>query len=388
MIHILFVMHSVSLYGASRSAIDLASELQKLGQKVFFFIPLEGRVKERCALKKILDQIGVKYMFLRYYPSVHDTQEKGLYPRLFRMKENKKCLQEMGEYVKYWKIDIIHTHSLTHTIGAQLSQRVKKPHVWHIREALKKDFAIAYDCKLLYRKILKGTAQIICISEYIKETHRRMLGGLRVTVLYNGFDINQYMLSEVFQKQPETFTMIICGSIRVEKGQLDAVKALEILIYEYKIDNIRLKVIGNGIGTYVEKLKNYIRLKNLEPYVEILPFQLELKDIRRNADIALMCSQNEAFGRVTVESMLSENIVIGTKSAGTAEIIEDGVNGYLYEVGNIQELSRKIYDVISHWGEQEQIVKKAKKFAKERYDSLEYAKKILRIYMDLMRTNI
>lgn len=52
MIHILFVMHSVSLYGASRSAIDLASELQKLGQKVFFFIPLEGRVKERCALKK------------------------------------------------------------------------------------------------------------------------------------------------------------------------------------------------------------------------------------------------------------------------------------------------------------------------------------------------
>lgn len=101
-----------------------------------------------------------------------------------------------------------------------------------------------------------------------------------------------------------------------------------------------------------------------------------------------MCSQNEAFGRVTVESMLSENVVIGTKSAGTAEIIEDGVNGYLYEVGNIQELSRKIYDVISHWGEQEQMVKKAKKFAKEKYDSLEYAKKILRIYMDLMRTNI
>lgn len=385
-VHILFIMHSISLYGASRSVIDLAAELKKMGQRVYFFVPFEGRIEERYTLKRILDQADIHYMFLCYYPSIHNIRERGLSPRAFRMKENKKCLQEMEGYVKLWEIDIIHTNSFTHTIGAQLSHRVKKPHVWHIREALRQDFAMVYDSKLLYKRALKETAQVICISEYVRRIHKKMLSGSRVTVLYNGFAVDRYILNEAFQKTLSLFTLLICGSIREEKGQLDAVKAVDLLIHDYHIETIRLKIVGNGVGEYIETIKSYIRARNLERYVEFMPFQVELKEIRREADITLMCSQNEALGRVTIESMLSENIVIGTNSAGTAEIIEDGVNGYLYEVGNVQELSRKIYDAITHWNEQEQVVKKAKQLAKERYDIAGYAQRILDIYMALLQT--
>lgn len=384
MIHILFIMHSISLYGASRSAVDLASGLKKQGQMVYFFIPYEGRVEERHALKQLLNDAGIPYAFLRYYPNIHFIQEKGLSPRIFRMKENKKCLQKMEAYIKLWQIDIIHTNCFTHAVGAQLGYRVKKPHVWHIREALKKDYAMAYDSKLLYKYALMKTAQVICISEYVRKTHKKMLCGSHVEVLHNGFNINNYILNGVFQKEPEVFTLIICGSIREEKGQFDAVKAMNILIHNYQIKNIILKIIGGGSGEYIEQIKNYIKSKHLESCVEILPFQFDLKNIRKNADIALMCSQNEALGRVTIESMLSENIVIGTNSAGTAEIIENGVNGYLYEAGNIQELSKTIYDVITHWSEQEKMVKMAKEFAAEKYNIDRYTQKILHIYTNLI----
>lgn len=329
MLHILFITHSISLYGATRSVLDLASGLQRLGQKIFFFIPYEGRIEERHMLKQLLNDMEIPCAFLRYYPSVHSMQEKGLSPRVFRMKENKKCLQKMEEYIKLWEIDIIHTNCFTHTIGAGLAQQAKKPHVWHIREALKKDYAMAYDSKLLYKYALMKTEQVICISGYVRKTHKKMLCSARVKVLHNGFDINHYILNGAFQKEPEVFTLIICGSIREEKGQLDAVKAMDILVHHYQIKNIALKIIGSGTGEYIDQIKNCIKSKELESHIEILPFHLDLRNIRRNADIALMCSKNEALGRVTIESMLSENIVIGTNSAGTAEIIEDGVNGYL-----------------------------------------------------------
>lgn len=384
---ILFIIHSITLYGANRSVIDLALQLQKLGNDVFFFIPLEGKQKERYVLKKILDDAGISYIFLDYNPSVHSIQEKVFFSRIIRMKKNQKCLQIMEEYVKLWGIDIIHTNTFTHTIGALLSKRVKKPHVWHIRETLKKDYALAYDSKLLYRYALVKTSRVICISEYVTRTYKKVLWGMPVTVLHNGFNINNYILNGVFQKNPQVFTLMISGTIREEKGQLDAVKAVELLIHKYQVKNIHLIIIGDGVKEYGDQIKSFIKQKKLEDYIEILPFQTELRKIRKHADIALMCSRNEALGRVTIESMLSENIVIGTNSAGTAEIITDGVNGYLYEVGNVEDLSSKIFDVITHWSEQEKIVKKAKEYAKQNYNIEEYTKKILDIYSRLIEEN-
>ncbi len=385
MLHILYIIHSITLYGASRSVIELASELEKQGQKAFFFLPCEGRIEERQSLKRILKDAGISYMFLYYYPSVHTAQEKGRYPRKFRMRENKKCLQRMEEYARLWEIDIIHTNCFTHTIGAQLSNIVEKPHVWHIREALKNDFAMLYDSKRLYRTAIGKTTRVICISEYIAQTHRKMLSGSQVTVLHNGFDIHKYIIDNGFQRAPELFTLLICGSIREEKGQFDAVRAVENLVHHYQVKNIRLKLVGDGSKEYMEGIKSYIKRKKIESFVEILPFQLELKSIRKEADVALMCSKNEAFGRVTIESMLSENVVIGTNFAGTKEIIEDGVNGYLYEVGNIEDLSRKIYHVISHWNEQEKLVNRAKESAQAKYDIGRYAKKMLEIYEEVRK---
>ena len=116
----------------------------------------------------------------------------------------------------------------------------------------------------------------------------------------------------------------------------------------------------------------------------MIPFQLDLKELRKEADIALMCSKSEGFGRVTVESMLSENIVIGANCAGTAEIIKDGINGYLYESGNIYDLSEKIYYVIAHWNDQQKIIKNAKEYAKLNFNIESYAKKICEIYYKIL----
>ena len=55
-----------------------------------------------------------------------------------------------------------------------------------------------------------------------------------------------------------------------------------------------------------------------------------------------MCSQSEAFGRVTVEAMMSGCLVIGANAGGTMELISDNVTGLLYTSGDYSDLAEKI----------------------------------------------
>lgn len=384
LLHILFIANCESLYGANRSMLDLAVELQKLGQDIFFFFSQQGAGKDRYKLKQELERYGFQYAFLRYSPSVHSGGENGVVNRMLRKEINKRCLLEMKYYVVNWEIDIIHTNSLTHTIGMLLGKQMKKPHVWHIRETLQTDYDLHYDNWLLYWYGLRKADRIICISDFIRNIHKKMLFGAKTITLYNGFNIENYLLDGAYKKYKNYYNLIICGVVRKEKGQFQAVKALKHLIYKYKVKNVRLQIVGDGSGGYYEQINSYIKEFKLNYYVDIIPFQDNLRQLRRNADIALVCSENEAFGRVTIESMLSENLVIGADSGGTAEIIEDGVVGYLYKEGNEEDLCEKIYNVITHWDKQEKIIQRAKEYAKINFGVVSYAKKVLSLYEGLV----
>ncbi len=377
---ILFIANCGSLFGANRSMLEMAIALRKLGQELFFFFPKGVMSKERYLLKKYLNDNDFVYVFLEYVSSVHDIKEKGIEERALRNTVNRMCLTRMKDYVEKWKIDIIHTNSLTHLVGAILSRQTRKPHIWHIREALKEDYNLLYDSRLQYRCALRNAEQVICISNYVRKIHRDMLTQSNVLILKDGFDIKKYVLHKAYQTKRAVYNLMICGYIQEGKGQLDAVRAVDHLVHDYGLKNIYLRIVGGNSGVYCEKIKRYIIEKHLQDYVSILPFQEDLKELRRDTDIALMCSRNEALGRVTVESMLSENLVIGADAAGTKEIIRDGINGYLYKTGNIHALCDKIYNAIQHWDKQERIIRNAQKYAIQNYDSDRYVEKILAIY--------
>ena len=61
-----------------------------------------------------------------------------------------------------------------------------------------------------------------------------------------------------------------------------------------------------------------------------------------NEDVGLMLSQNEAFGRVTIEYMMHGLAVIASDTGATPEILENGKIGYLYHLGDYQDLAQKM----------------------------------------------
>jgi glycosyltransferase involved in cell wall biosynthesis len=81
----------------------------------------------------------------------------------------------------------------------------------------------------------------------------------------------------------------------------------------------------------------------VDELVDFVPFTQNPFPHVAGADLALMCSRGEGFGRVTVEAMKLGKPVIGARSGGTVELIRDGWNGFLYPLGDIEELGRRIH---------------------------------------------
>ena len=61
-----------------------------------------------------------------------------------------------------------------------------------------------------------------------------------------------------------------------------------------------------------------------------------------NADIYLMTSKSEAWGRVTAEAMAAGCLVIGADSGATPELLINDVTGVLYLSGDYVEIAKKI----------------------------------------------
>lgn len=86
----------------------------------------------------------------------------------------------------------------------------------------------------------------------------------------------------------------------------------------------------------------------MDSNIHILHYVSDLRKLRKQCDIGLTCSKNEAFGRVTIENQLAGLLVIGANTGGTTEIIKDNETGLLYKEGDYMDLADKIeYAIIN-----------------------------------------
>ena len=163
-----------------------------------------------------------------------------------------------------------------------------------------------------------------------------------------------------YEKKKNNINLIIAGAITEGKGQIDAVLAINEL-KNRGYNNIKLSIAGSGD---INILKYKIDELGLNNNINMLGQVRNLPEIRKNNDIELVCSKSEAFGRVTIEAMMSMMPVIGANTGGTKELIKDKYNGLLYEQGNYKSLANKIEYFIVNRDEIERMAKNAYVFSK------------------------
>ena len=376
---VLFITNCSVLYGANRSMLEVIEELQKHKIQSNVILPEPGPIEAE------LDRLRCRYRVIKNCNGVHEAGAFNRKQAWVNLCYNLKCVYQIRQLLKTWKIDIIHTNNSVNLFGAMLALATGIPHVWHIREMLKLAYGYEYDFPKLTHWLMKRADKVLFISKVTRQYWEKHTHYKNAEVIYNGFDIEHYIDTNRAHSLGDKINLLLAGSIGPEKRPIDAVKAVYLLI-QRGIKNVHLDIVGDGRKPeYMDKLRQYIQRHGLEEYIELLPFHGDLREIRKNSDIALMCSRGEALGRVTIESMAAGLLVIGANSGGTKELIEDGVSGYLYKVGSPRELADKIIYAIEHWDEAKKIIKTAQDNAEKTFSVKNYAIEIRKVYEQVVK---
>lgn len=123
----------------------------------------------------------------------------------------------------------------------------------------------------------------------------------------------------------------------------------------YKEDKFHLTYVGSQDTAYQETI-DYIKTNNLQDNV-FFAGQIPRSEIIKYYDKSqcfIMISRSEVFGLVYLEAMSRGCITIASKDEGMEGIIQNGVNGYLCEAGNVDELAEIIRTINALSAEEKQ----------------------------------
>jgi len=378
--NILFVAHEERLNGASLSLIGIIDELIQDNKIYVLTNRKEGKFLEELKKRNIII-IHSKYRWWRIEKNKNKFRwtARRIYRGLQISGINLFSAIKLKNKMKSEKIDIIHSNTSVVNIGAIIASFCNIPHVWHIREFGMEDqnLEFIYSRKYSLKYMKKHSEYIIAISKAVYNKYNKDLKCDKFGVIYNGVSLKNIQKKE-FIENDNGLKLIICGALTNGKGQKDAILAINELMKRghKKLD---LRIAGSGTNDNVESIKTLIKRLNLQSNIELLGRVDNLIDIRKNTDIELVCSRCEAFGRVTIEAMMSMMPVIGANTGGTTELIKDGYNGFLYNQGNYIDLADKIEMFLKDRNKIETMGKNAQEFAQNFTSSLN-AKKIYDIY--------
>ena len=375
---LLYVTHEMNLGGATRSLLGIIDEMILKGHKVFVLVP-----KKEGELIQELEKREVKIVYCKYYPWMSMSNTSNLKVRsIIKYILNRYYLLNIVKKIKPYKIDVIHTNSLVMNIGGYLKKRIDAPHVWHIREFGEEDLGITFNFdKTKSLKVLNENAdKVIVISNALKKKYETYIEENKLLLIYNG--VSKGYLQRKSHSSQSHINILISGSLIEGKGQEEAILAINLL--KEKHSNITLNIAGRGSTDYTEKLQSLVRENNLENYVKFLGYIHNISDVRKSMDIELVCSKSEAFGRVTVEAMMSMNPVIASDTGANPELIKENFNGLLYRQGDYYDLASKIEilvqkpELIAKYGEN------GYNYAKENFTAESNANSIEAVYKEIL----
>ncbi|MBP2639389.1 MAG: glycosyltransferase, Cap1E-like family [Firmicutes bacterium] len=189
--------------------------------------------------------------------------------------------------------------------------------------------------------------------------------GQKTTIVNgSGVDIDKYV-SAVDPPQPLSFLLI--GRLVWAKGIGEFVEAARLLKKRYP--QVRFRILGPlDEGNHNAITQEYIRKWQEEQLIEYLGKTEDVRPYLEAASVCVLPSYREGTPRSVLEAMSMGRPVITTDAPGCRETVNDGVNGYLVPVRDINKLAAAMEkfildpDLISVMG------KKSRQMAVDKYD--------------------
>lgn len=262
---------------------------------------------------------------------------------------------QLNKICKKYSIDIIINVDVflsIYTIPLKILSRKLKIISWEMFN-LENDLGITWSYQLRTFS-LRWSDYYVCLTKRDLAAFKKSFDIIKpITYIYN--PIKQ--APTTFNYNIESKNIITAGNFYHTKGFDLAAEVAKIVLNEHK--DWKWYFYGDGPDlNYIRKLvSNY----NLEDQVILSGRKQNISEIYKDASIYVMTSRLEGFGLVLLEAKYNNIPTISFNCpSGPAEIIEDGISGFLIPPYDTKVMADKINQLISNPNERMEFAKNAK----------------------------
>lgn len=330
-----------------RFILDYAKEMTKY-YEVHVLVPMApGAKREEC-------MEGVRVHRFHYF-FLHNF-ETLCYPGAIvpRIKENKArillvpfLLFAMKINCKRWskKIDIVHAHwIIPQGIIQSTIKNVPYLVTGHGGDVTSLNY---YPIKWIKKKCLRKAFATVGVSNYICEKMRNIDETSCPTMISMGCDTTTFSPHKKIEDYFDTERKVV-----LFVGRLAEKKGVKYLIEAMKEVDAVLYIVGEGpLGMELrEQAKSYedkVKFLGAKSHEE-LPVIMASADLFVAPSIVATNGDQEGLPVSIMEALASGLPVVAGNSGGTKDIIENGVNGFVVDAKNVEQLTDKINQIIKN----------------------------------------
>jgi glycosyltransferase involved in cell wall biosynthesis len=222
-------------------------------------------------------------------------------------------------------------------------------------------------------------------EDTIRMIQKRWIRPDQIRTIGNGIDADRFT-PKGDDRQSSKFRISASGRMVAGKGFEDILRALSQATHR---ENMELLFIGGNIpqdlAPSADAFSSLISSLGLEKQVKTTGMIENVEDYLNEADVFIHPSYVEGMPRSLLEAMSVGLPCVATRIRGAREIITDGVNGFLYEAHDYDQLA----DLIDKLYEDELLREKIGKIAREtvldRFQEAEYIERQVQAMEDLLR---
>lgn len=241
---------------------------------------------------------------------------------------------KLAKFIDNKNIDVIHFHlakDIVFVVLAKLISQKKTKIIYsrHMNMTRFKD-------DVYHRWLYKNINMLHAVSKQVKEQLQKYIpSSIRppIDVIYLGVkegitDENKIEALKSKYALSNAFIVGMIGRIEDEKEQYILIEAISKL----NNSNIKALIIGSAPhDEYMKKLKDMVKSLNIEDKIIFTGFTKEVNEHIKLCDATVLATKKETFGLVVVESMRNRVCPIATNNGGPLEIIDDNINGLLFD---------------------------------------------------------
>ncbi len=247
--------------------------------------------------------------------------------------------------------------------------------------------------KLRLRLIARGADAVVAISHEIRQD---LIGlgvpGSKIVEIPNGVDTNVFVPLPPKDKARKRGELGIRGDpVGIYVGRLSRVKAVDVLLRAWSRafpGHRRAQLVILGDGPERGRLESLADELGIAGSVVMPGFVDNVSDYLMASDFFVLPSRSEGHPVALLEAMACGLAVVGSDTGGIADVVDEGRDGYLVPVADVDALSSVICDLVGDSALRRKLGAAAREKAVSRYSIERTGRRYCELYRRLVAEQI